>query len=182
MMETPPRPPDITDIAVYTAAWAGVRADFLTALSSRPGDAFQQRPADGSWSAAELAEHLYLTQFLFARSIPNCLGGKLGYDMNTVGPVDYDSIFEKIHRTRGVKNPPRVTPENGWDLDGARAKLDRSRTSMEKNLADKTPEALRSRGYDHPLLGPLSLLDWFWVLTLHENAHYETMKAKFSAL
>lgn len=174
-----PRPPEVNDLAEYRDAWAGVRAEFLEALEKRAG-AFQERGPGDSWSAGELAEHLYLTQFFFARSIPMCLGGKLGYEMSTVEPVDYDTLFDRSNRTQGVRNPPRVTPGNEWsEVAAARTKLDEARAALDKNLAGRSAAEFKARGYPHPLYGDVSLLDWFWILTLHENAHLETMRAKF---
>jgi hypothetical protein len=172
-----PRPEAVTDADIYIDAWERSRQAFLALCDTRQ-DTFQTRPADGSWSPAEIAEHLQLTQFFYARSIPICLSGKLGYDMHGADSVNHDRIFGRVARAQGIQNPPRVTPEKNWDLQTARKKLDQSHASMRKNLEAAEIEALRGRGYDHPLHGPASLLDWLWLLTLHEAAHLEAMAAK----
>ncbi len=174
-----PRPPAVKDPAEYTTVWSSVREDVIRILERRPTATFRGRPADGSWSAAELAEHLQLTQFFFARSVPICLRGKFGYDMNPGSAGDYELFFERVSQSRGIKNPAAVGPSGQWDLDTCVEKLNLAQTTMEKNLAGVPIEKLRRRGYEHPIYGPVSLLDWVWILTLHENAHRMTMREKF---
>lgn len=172
-----PRPDAVSSPRVYIDAWENSRKEFLALCDARPA-AFQERPGDGSWSPSEIAEHLQLTQFFYARSIPICLSGKLGYDMNATDSVNHERIFGRVARAQGIQNPERVTPEKNWDLETARKKLDQAEASMRKNLEGAEIEALRGRGYDHPLHGPASLLDWLWLLTLHEAAHLQAMAAK----
>jgi len=172
------RPDRANDPSVYIDAWQEVRQELLRFFESIPDADFAQKPRDGSWSAADIGEHLYLTQFSFARIMPVVLSGKVGQDMGARS-VDYDAVYEKIMHVPGMKNPEQVTPSGAWDKQKTLDSLNQAMDRMIKNLRGKTADRLRSRGLEHAL-GEINLLEWLWVLALHEVAHLEKMKKKFS--
>lgn len=178
-MKELPRPNQVKDAAELTSVWQDIRQKTLQLFDSLTEESFSAKPADGSWSAADIAEHLYLTQFSYARMLPVVLGGKFGIDLEE-RPADYD--YEDIHnsssKTQGLKNPEQVAPTGTWDRKKSRESLDKAMETMLKKLEGKTVAQLRTRGLEHPMGGLVNMLEWMWILVLHENAHLETLKQK----
>ena len=164
----------------YTDIWREVRRDVLAVLEGIPESEFKTRPTDGSWSASDIGEHLYLTQFSFARAIPIVLAGKFGTDMGA-DTSKHDYMYERGKSPQGIKNPKSVTPSGTWDLGKIRDSLQKSMDRMRGNLAGKTAGQLRTRGMEHEIHGMINLMEWVWVLTLHENSHLQALQAKFGS-
>ena len=158
--------------------WRRIRAEVLAVLASIPDDHLNTSPADGSWSAAQIAEHLFLTQNFFARALPAVLRRKVGVDL-TASEFDHARAYEKVRVPQGIQNPDAVTPEGDWDRTRLLAALNGAMGKLEKALAGVTAVQLRARGYDHPMEGVVDLLEYMWVLTLHENSHLMAMQAKW---
>ena len=173
-----PFPDKIKDPEEYINPWNEVRQDVLAILNSVPDDSFLKRPLEGGWSASEIGEHLYLTQFGFARIAPAILGGKFGIDIGE-RDVDYKETFNKSKEPQGIQNPEQVTPSGKMDKKEVIKSLNKAMERMLKNLKGRSADELRTRGMDHALGGLINLLEWLWVLTLHENAHLQVLKKKF---
>jgi hypothetical protein len=164
----------------YLEAWQGLRQELLEFFNAHAAD-FNKKPADGSWSMAENAEHLYLVNFFLARSIPIVLAGKFGKDMNAPEKIDYSGLQSTLTRGRYV-NPEAVAPQSDWSLEEARLKLDQAMQRLEKSLAGQSADRLRSRGYDHPLQGTVNLMQYLWIQIQHEEMHLKIMRQKLGTL
>lgn len=158
--------------------WQKIRAEVLAILSKLDDEEFDKAPPDGSWSAAQVAEHLYLTQLFFARALPAVLRGKFGQDV-TQGSLDHKEAFKKVSAPQGIRNPDAVSPTGTLDRQKIEASLTDSMARLEKGLKGVTADQLRARGYEHPLHGVVDLLEYLWVLTLHENSHKIAMQRKW---
>lgn len=178
MTERIPFPNEIQRPEELLTHWRHARAEVLSILASIPDDQLHTAPGDGSWSAAQIAEHLYLTQNFFARTVPIVLRGKFGVDI-AKSQVDHNKIYNKASTPQGVQNPDLVTPEGNWDRARLVKSLDEAMAKLDKVLTGVTADQMRSRGYDHPLEGVVDLLEYAWVLTLHENSHLIAMRAKW---
>lgn len=173
-----PRPDKTETPAAFVQSWKEMRKEVMEILSSIQERDFHSA-ADRGWNAAEIAEHLYKTQWNLARMIPVILSGKIGLDKDHVQKVDYSKTYEHIAKAKGHKNPESVAPSNTLSKEETISSLDKAMEKLEKNLTGVEMDALRARGVDHPLLGPLSLADWLWALILHEQAHLIVMKEKY---
>ncbi len=176
-MSTLTTPDKIQNIQEYVSAWQIVRKELLDVLGTVAPENFQKTAVSG-WNPSEIAEHLYLTQFNVARVIPVILAGKFGLTREEIPALDYSKSYDQIARPRGVKNPDTVSPTGKMAKDEALESLQKAMDKLIKNTTGKSPDDLRSRGLDHPLLGKLSLLDWLWVMILHEGSHLSALKAK----
>ncbi|GIX43038.1 MAG: hypothetical protein KatS3mg129_2771 [Leptospiraceae bacterium] len=109
------KPPQISNINEYIENWKTIREELLEAINKIPDDIFNKKPEKG-WSASEIAEHLYLTQYLFAIFIPKVLNGSKGYSKEELKSIPYDELYDTLSKPfSGIKNPDAVTPKNNWD-------------------------------------------------------------------
>ena len=174
------QPPQITDIEEYIENWKAVRKELLDALEKIPNEIFSIKPEKG-WSASEIAEHLYLTQHLFAIFIPKVLNGSKGYSKEELKEIDYDELYNVLSKPySGVKNPDVVTPKNQWDKETAIQNLSNSMELMINNLSNKDIEILQNRGMMHGIFGPISILDYTYNLIIHEIGHTKALKEKYN--
>lgn len=180
-MKNPPLPPVVQSVDEIASVWKENRTDLVRLLAGIPEEDFQTRPPSGGWSPSEVAEHLYLSQNNLARSIPIVMAGKFGKDRSEFNEnPPYDKIFNMVSKARGVKNPVEVGPKGGMDKVTTLSSLEKSEQKLFKGTSGQSVESLRSRGMDHPFFGPISMLDWIWVMTNHEFAHINALKEKYT--
>jgi len=174
------KPPQITNIDEYIENWKSVRKELWDALEKIPDDIFSKKPEKG-WSASEIAEHLYLTKYLFAIFIPKVISGSKGYSKEELKQIDYDELYNVLNKPySGVKNPDAVTPKNEWDKKTCLENLSKSMELMIKNLSGQDLETLRNLGMMHGIFGPISLLDYTYNLIIRELGHTKTLKEKYN--
>lgn len=170
-MRNPRFPVEVDSPDEFIQVWKENRSELVKFIDAMPEDRFIAKPEKG-WSASEVAEHLYLTQWNLARSIPVVLGGKFGLDASQLKEdLRYETLFKLVSKPRGAKNPEDVGPKGGMDKKMAIESLQKSMDRFEKNLSGKTKADLKSRGMEHPFFGPISLFDWLWVMSNHEYSH-----------
>ena len=173
------QPPQIKDINEYIENWKTIRKELVDALEKIPDVIFSKKPEKG-WSASEIAEHLYLTQHLFAIFIPKVINGSKGYSKEELKHIDYDELYNVLSKPySGVKNPDVVTPKNQWDKKICLENLSKSMDLLIKNLSGLDLEILRNRGMLHGIFGPISILDYTYNLIVHEIGHTKTLKEKY---
>ena len=173
------QPPQINNINEYIENWKAVRKELVDALEKIPDEIFSNKPEKG-WSASEIAEHLYLTQYLFAIFIPKVISGSKGYSKEELKEIDYNQLYNVLSKPySGVKNPDAVTPKNRWDKKTCLENLTQSMELMIKNLSGQNLNILRNRGMMHGIFGPISILDYTYNLIVHEIGHTKTLKEKY---
>ncbi|MBE7437483.1 MAG: DinB family protein [Spirochaetales bacterium] len=172
--------PTQAKVSEYVEAWQEVRQNTIGFLEDHKND-FALRPDDGSWTIAENAEHIYLSQFFLARSIPIVLAGKFGQDFSGNPTADYGSLAGKFVRG-AARNPEAVAPQGKWTCEEALLKLSEAMARFEKAVRGKERDALLRRGYEHPIQGPISLMEWIWMMIRHEHMHLQIMAEKFGTL
>ncbi len=174
------QPPQIKDINEYIENWKSVRKELLDTLEKIPDEIFSKKPKKG-WSASEIAEHLYLTQYLFAIFIPKVISGSKGYSKEELKEIDYDELYNVLSKPySGVKNPDAVTPKNEWDKKTCLENLTKSMELMIKNLSGQNLDILKNRGMMHGIFGAISILDYTYNLIVHEIGHTKALKEKYN--
>ncbi len=180
-MNNPPLPTEANSAADFLDVWKANRRELVSFLEKLDDSKFMTAPAKGGWSASEIAEHLYLTQWNLSRSIPIVLAGKFGMDRSALKTdLRYETLFKLISKPRGAKNPIEVGPRGGMDKKTAFESLKKSEEKLDKAALSRTTEELKSRGMEHPFFGPISIFDWLWVMTNHEYSHIGALIEKYS--
>lgn len=144
------------------------------------------RGADGGWSAADIIEHLSLTERRVTRALEGMLSPReagSGGDgaASNFTPFTLDTFIE---RARGQKfeAPEHIRPR-GVPYDESLAHIKESRAALEA-LRPRFDDADLTAQFPHPAFGPLNLAQWLAFVGLHEarhlkqiDRHIETMSA-----
>lgn len=174
------KPNEITSINEYIHTWSLIRNELNQTLNQIKDNIFIEKP-DHGWSASEIGEHLYLSQYLFAIFIPKVLSGSKGYSKDALNPINYDELYNVLSKPfSGIKNPDAVTPKNQWDKTTVLEHLHKSMDILIKNLKDQDINLLKNRGMMHGIFGPISILDYTYNLIIHELGHLKSLKVKYN--
>jgi hypothetical protein len=133
---------------------------------------FNQKPADGKWSAREIAEHLLL------------LDQKLNVILSTT-PIDPErdpqqkvSLIQTalLNRTNAYTAPTYLLP-TGPDQEPATI-AQQILTEREKIMAYTTANDMNLLYHEvkHPMLGRLTGVEWIHFLIVHTERHLEQMR------
>lgn len=172
-------PEKIENISEYIEEWKKIRQEVLEVLDRIPEENFQKTPEKG-WSASQISEHLFLTQYFFAYNLPAVIQGKKGYSKKDLKKIDYEQLLEVLSKPfSGIKNPDIVTPKNNWDKSTSINNLNKSMNLFIKNIKDCEIVLLKERGMLHGIFGPISIIDFIFNLIVHEKGHLEALKLKF---
>jgi hypothetical protein len=169
-------------IAEIFAANEEVRRRIVERVEGLSEDERGARGAGGGWSAADIIEHLSLTERRITRSLEGMLsreaggGGKAG----NFTPFSLDAYIERAG-TQKFEAPEYIRPR-GVPLAESLAHLRESRAALER-LRPRFDGADLTAQFPHPAFGPLNLAQWLAFIGMHEarhlkqlERHIETMK------
>lgn len=174
-----PRPDAIDNIEIYLNVWKDIRRALESSIAGISDELFVKPMSDGTWCAAEIAEHMARTQCRFARAIPLILEGRIGMDAFSEKTADYESIENYFWEHRKVKNPNAVTPVQIQNKEDSIRALHEAMASFEKNITGAPFLFLQKRAFEHFLFGPMNLVEYTWVLLMHENHHTYVLRKKY---
>jgi hypothetical protein len=167
--------------------------DALVTVLERSEDHFQRvvgslspadwihRPAPGKWNAAELAEHLALSEEAFARLIQKALDeppeehdrtAALAVDQEIVSSMQDDSL----HRTAAEE----ITPHRVFRSGPEASKTFLERRARTLNYVRNTDDALRMHTWPHPAYGEIDGYQWLLMLAHHVDRHVRQMERAVS--
>ena len=149
------------------------------------------RPAPGTWSIADVVEHLATTEQQTVRLAGMLLGkgeaaGAAHADQGArpFEPVSIDEFVERS-RTEKYQSPEMVRPGGGVDVSESLARLGAAREALREMLPRFERVDGASLRYPHPAFGLINLYQWLAFVGAHEQRHLaqiealkETMSAK----
>jgi len=157
------------------------RARLVARVESLDDSAQNFRPADGTWTAAEIVEHLSTLERSLLQLATMMLGkieGAAAAGGTQAGgeaashfkPFSLDDLAEQA-RGRKFEAPEQVRPRGDVPLADSLARLRESRAGFAAlrprfELAD-----LSAATYPHPVFGPLNLYQWLAFIGVHEERH-----------
>lgn len=151
------------------------RTALLDAAAAVPADRWNERPAPGRWSVAELCEHLYMVEHSCARVIAKrameARDGNHPAETETssvLGSLDGRGIADRGER---MQVPSRVAPTGSWTAERALEALKRSRDELLDAIRAADGLALGSVRSEHPRLGEIDLYQWILFVGQHEARH-----------
>lgn len=129
---------------------------------------FDKQPADGSWSAAQLTEHIYVLD----RLIYNILTGET--EASARAADEKVSIIQSVmnNRTRTISAPDPIVPLGKVkDQQILITKIIAARKEIHALIqtADLSPVCL---GFIHKGFGPMTRLEWIEFLMIHSERHF----------
>lgn len=162
--------------------WKGFRKEVIDCLRDVPTDELIKSP-EGIWSLSEVAEHLYITQWNIARSVPTVMSGRGNSVFNgyTKEP-DYRMIRLSLSKPSGVKNPDSVAPLNKYSFAELLPLLNKAESKLEDSTNKYSKADLMKYKMEHPYFGDLHLFDFLWVMSWHEHSHLYAIKKRTKEL
>lgn len=151
------------------------RVALFDAVSLIPEPLRELRCVTGTWSAAEVLEHLHRVERGIARLLAHSLEAARAAGPepeNEVGSVmESLDVLRLTDRSRRVRAPEMVMPRGDLTAAQAMAALTESRQALVLGLAAADGLALGKITQPHPLLGPLTLYQWVLFVGQHEARH-----------
>ena len=167
-------------IAEVFAANDEVRRRLVARVEGLSEEERSARGADGVWSAADIIEHLALTE----RRVTKALEGMLprpAADGDAPANSDGDaaaagafipfSLDAYVEQARGQKfEAPEFIRPRGAPLEESLAHLRESRAALER-LRPRFDAADYAAQFPHPAFGPLNVAQWLAFIGMHEARH-----------
>lgn len=150
------------------------RAVLRAVFDAVPPDARAKAPAEGTWSANGVIEHLAIVNVRIAKVLSRRIaeGREAGIEPETSA----DPILPTMDVTRLIDRSMRFTAPDvlhptGLDAEAAWAALERSTAVLREAVMEGDGLALATLTHPHPRLGPLSLYYWIAFVGAHEARH-----------
>lgn len=151
------------------------RATLERVLADVPPALREQRPAPERWSAAEVLQHLALTEAgitrLLESHIADARAAGLGAESETgsmTGTFDYARVLD---RTRKLTASDAQQPVAALDADAAWAMLEEQRARLRAVVIAADGLALGEVTVPNRVLGPLNAYQWMLFVGGHEARH-----------
>lgn len=177
-------------VAEILSSIAETRARFLGRVENLSDEQAALRAAPGSWSIAEIVEHLAVSEPR-VRMLLEKLVGKAESDGHARGasggggarfpaPV---SIAEQVERSRVEKYdaPEAIRPTGGASVKDSLARLREARAAVEQLRPRLERVDGRAVRFPHPAFGPLDLYQWLAFLGMHEERHLRQIESILEA-
>lgn len=151
------------------------RRMLLEAVERIPGAARDRVPPGGGWSAAQVVEHLAMTDRDFTRRLR---AGIAAERAKGAGPdPDHSPVLEALGlrgvalRRQHVAAPEHLLPGADVTMDDALAHLAQARAEFLATIAAAEDISLAVPTETHFALGELSLYRWIALTGYHEQRH-----------
>jgi uncharacterized damage-inducible protein DinB len=160
------------------------RTALLETIAAVPADAAATVPAPGTWSVAEIVEHLQIVEDGIGRRLGQLAkqAELLGAETESTSVLGALDRFSLRVRSRAIKAPAGVTPTGVRTLSESIAALGISRARLLELLRRVSGRALSELKAPHPLIGPLDFYQWLLFLAQHEERHAAQIRETLSRL
>ncbi|MDN4494622.1 DinB family protein [Ureibacillus aquaedulcis] len=143
-----------------------VREELLKSVSSLTDEQLNEVVEEGSWSIAQILEHLYIMELNVVRQIRLALNQE-EYDEPGSFP-----LHVVADRTKKISAPEILIPSNNFlTSEELREKLSASRAFLEKIAHHHSEEELNQKTFAHRRFGVLTLSQWISLVGYHEQRH-----------
>jgi uncharacterized damage-inducible protein DinB len=155
--------------------------DLLSGFSTSQ-ESFRASP--DSWSIAEIAEHISLSEDRILKGIQRALtqaeSAAVPQDPGSTISV---SLAEMGRQAEGrkFKSPDATTPQPGATLTASVERMNRVRDDLRALRRCIETTDLRTATFPHPVFGPLNAYEWLAFMVKHEERHVGQMRAVMSA-
>jgi len=137
---------------------------------------WKYRPGGEQWSIADCLEHVTVLEHFVLNRVRQAIQEPASGEGLDLRAKD-DFILKAVpSRARRVKGPEAVMPKGNW-ADTA-SLVEEFRLAREHTLefTTATAEDLRSRCFQHPILGDLDCYQWLLILATHSERHARQME------
>jgi hypothetical protein len=155
------------------AAMESEQAKFVTEVSNLTEAQANYRPTAESWTTAEIAEHLAITNGGFLRIVHKLLKEAEASGAIASGEFEIKSV---LLMPDGSQPPPfqapdRVKPQGSQSLPDSLAKLAESLAGFYETKPRLAAADCTAPTFPHPAVGPLNAYQWMVVQAEHLDRH-----------
>ncbi|MEP7087769.1 MAG: DinB family protein [Gemmatimonadota bacterium] len=152
------------------------RRELRDAIASVPEKMREIKPADGSWSVAEVLEHVSMLEqqiaALVTMHVTAARASGVGPDPDTSSVVaSFANPGQVVDRGTKIVAPKSVVPTGTVDAQAGTVALEQSRTAMVASLHNANGVSLENLVQTHFVLGPRNLYHWIVATALHDSRH-----------
>jgi hypothetical protein len=158
------------------------RTALLAAVERVAAPDRDRRPSPGSWSVAEILEHLATVEQSVAKLIATRGREPVPEHGEPAVPLDEARVARLRGRTRRIDVPDRMRPTGTMNAAAAVQALSASRAALLDAVGHADPVALAQRSYVHAIVGRIVLRDWIAFVAHHEARHAEQIDEIAAAL
>jgi hypothetical protein len=163
--------PRLAELVDYATAQ---RTALLAAVSTVPESLRDERIHAGTWSIAEVLEHLHRVESGIARLLLRTIErgrGRLPEEQETGSLLNSLDAYTLTRRDRRLLAPDPVAPRGDYTAAQGLAALALSREALLAAIRSGDGLALGQLTFPHPLLGSLDLYQWILFVGQHEARH-----------
>jgi len=153
-------------IAELTAS----RQQFLDAVAGLSPAQWNFKPDEKTWSVAECAEHIALSEDLIFGSVTRIVQAPAAPDQKSV-VTDEFILRAVVDRTHKFQAPEALQPKHTFATP--QEIVDHFKQSREHTIAyvRDTQDDLRGHFFDHPVLKTMDGYQWILLLSAHSQRH-----------
>lgn len=146
-------------------------------LSSVTPAQWSYKPSPESWSIAEIAEHLIVTEQSITARVADALKQPVDAAKKEQTAGKDEMILTKVpEREKKVKTSPALEPKGAYKNAAAELKAFNALRQKDILYVRDTQDELRDHVIDHPALGPLDGYQWYLLVAAHTERHAAQMK------
>lgn len=138
------------------------------------------RPSEGSWSIAEVAQHLLHVEREVTRAAAKPGVERRGRRRTTKEWLGYAVFLGVVHLNGRIKVPQkvagRVTPSANPDMDELWAEWSGVHADLGRYLESMQPQNLSEMAFRHPIMGPTAVRDMLPFFRKHFDHHMRQVK------
>ena len=160
------------------------RAALCAAVDAVPASARNVRPAPERWSAAEVVEHLSITERLFGDRIAKAIetrAGGLNRESADRAPLPQPIETRMADRVNRRQAPDVALPKGELPCDAGLTLVEHGHARLRSLVSATDGLALSEVTSDHPFFGTLTVYQWIELIAAHEARHTEQIREIASA-
>jgi hypothetical protein len=151
------------------------RSELRAAVDLVPSHARNTRPSPGSWSVAQVLDHLAIAHSRVAAGVRKWIAeakaNGIGPETETstvLGTIPTERILD---RTQKVEAPETLLPPSDVDAETAWTNLEQAHEKLRDAFLAGDGLALEQVIQPHPVLGPINMYQWVMFNGSHEARH-----------
>lgn len=145
----------------------------VAAIEEFPDSTFNRKPEEDTWSAAEVLEHLYRSEF----GIPKLFVGKTKTLTDRSPDAQVETMKQRfLESDKKMKASGVIIPSEGEKSKGDLINtFCKNREKIAQLIDTLPPEELCLR-FEHPILGHLTRMEWVHFSIIHTQRHMRQLE------